>query len=300
FSGSVVVVRDGRVVLERGYGFADRERKIKNTPDTIFAIGSTPIDFTHAAILKLEEMGKLKTSDPITTYLSHVPDDKRGITIDQLMTGRSGLADFHHIAGVDADPDLTWIDRDSAVKRILGGTLLFAPGTDRRHSHSAWVLLAAIVETVSGESYGAFVRDRLFKPAGMMRTGLHEDLVRTDDREIAVGYEAQPAGKINSPKYWGRTSWLVMGSGGMSSTAGDLYRFFTAVRGARVLSDAAAKKFGPGGGVMVGGDDRGFLCMHAEKGRDMFVLVSNAHSGPGDGAWALGNRLAEMVVGAPR
>jgi CubicO group peptidase (beta-lactamase class C family) len=295
FSGAVLVARDGGLVLYEGYGFADREKKIPNDRRTIFAIGSTPIDFTHAAILKLEDMGKLKTSDLITRHLRDVPADKRAITIEQLMSGRSGLPDFHHVRGVDKDPDLSWIDRGTAVKRILDSELRFEPGTDRAHSHSAWVLLAAIVEMASGQSYGAFLRAHIFEPAGMTRTQLHEDLARVDDREIAIGYDATRAGKVNSPKYWGKTSWLVMGSGGMSSTPDDLYSFFTAVRGARVLSPASAQKFGMGNGLMVGGDDRGFLCMHASRAGDMFILSSNAHSGPGDRAFEVGRRLAEMI-----
>ena len=296
FSGSVLVVRGGKVVLHRGYGFADREKKIPNDEHTIYAIGSTPIDFTHAAILKLEDMGKLKTSDAITKFFDTVPSDKQSITIDHLMSGRSGLKDFHHIPGQDEDPDLSWIDRATAVERILKSELLFTPGSARKHSHSAWVLLAAVVEIASGETYGDFVRTTLFAPAGMMHTGLHEDLERTNDREIATGYDAARAGEINSPKYWGRTSWLVMGSGGMQSTPDDLYKFFTAVRGAKILSPASATKFGPGGGVMVGGDDRGFLCMHAEKGGDMVFLCSNAHAGPGDRASAVGRQLADLVL----
>src|SRR6185436_16953274 len=98
-----------------------------------------------------EEMGKLSTSDPITKFLKNVPQDKSAMTIDHLMRGRSGLPNFHHITGVDQDADLTWIDRDTAVQRILGRELLFAPGQGQAHSHSAWVLLAAIVEVVSGE-----------------------------------------------------------------------------------------------------------------------------------------------------
>jgi CubicO group peptidase (beta-lactamase class C family) len=298
FSGAVCVVHDGKVVLNRGYGFANREKQIANDEHTIFAIGSTPIDFTRAAVLKLEDTGKLKTADPITKYLKNVPADKQAMTIDHLMSGRSGLPNFHHVRGTDADPDLTWIDRDTAVKRILGGELLFPPGTEHAHSHSAWVLLAAIVEMVSGKSYGDFVQTELFLPAGMTRTHLHEGLARFKDDEIAVGYDAASFGATNSPKYWGRTSWLVMGSGGMASTPDDLFRFFSAVYGAKVFSREAALKYGSGGNVLVGGDDRGFLCMHAEKGGDMFFLSSNAHSGPGDHASGVGKELARMVLRA--
>ncbi len=158
FSGTVLVVRGGKIVLHRGYGLAQRERGIPNTTETIYAIGSVPIDFTRAAVLKLEEMGRLLTSDPIGKFLPAVPEDKRSITLDQLMSGRSGLPDFHQFQGVDVDPDLSWIDRETATRRIMGQTLLFSPGKGRAHSHSAWVLLAAIVEIASGQPYGEFLK----------------------------------------------------------------------------------------------------------------------------------------------
>src|SRR5262245_26075862 len=90
FSGALVLVRDGKVFLEKGYGFADRAAKIPNTPKTIFGIGSTPIDFTKAGILLLAQRNKLKLSDPITKYFKDVPADKAEMTLEHLMTGRSG------------------------------------------------------------------------------------------------------------------------------------------------------------------------------------------------------------------
>lgn len=296
FAGCAYVVHDGKVVLAKGYGEADRNLYVPNSVNTIFAIGSTPIDFTRAAVLKLEETGKLKTSDSIAKYFPDVPADKRAITIDQLMSATSGLPNFHHVPGVDADPDLTWIDRNTALNRIFGQPLLFKPGEGHAHSHSAWVLLAALVEKVSGQSYGDYVDQALFKPLGMKSTFLHEGLRMTDDRRIATGYEGQSVGKNNSPKYWGRTSWLVMGSGGMASTAEDLAKFFTAVRDGSLLSKKEAKKYGGEGGLWVGGDDRGFLCMHGERGNDMFILMSNAHAGPGDLASSIGEALGKLVL----
>src|SRR5262245_5543725 len=123
FTGTVLMVHNGQIVLHNGYGFANREKKIANGEETIFAMGSSPTDLPRGGILKLEKKGKIKTSHPITHFLDHVPADKQAMTIDHLMNRGSGLPDFHHIAGVDADPDLSWIDRDTAVKRILGATL---------------------------------------------------------------------------------------------------------------------------------------------------------------------------------
>ena len=298
FSGTVLVVRNGKIVLHQGYGFADRDRKIPNGTETIFAIGSVPIDFTRAAILKLEQTGKLRTSDAITRFLDDVPADKRSITIDHLMGGASGLPNFHHIMGVDADADLTWIDRATAIDRILRQDLLFAPGTGEAHSHSAWVLLAALVEIASGQSYGDYLRENFFKPAGMKRTGLHEDAARFPDRELAIGYEGQPVGKLNTPRYWGRTSWLVMGSGGMQSTPHDLYRWLSAIRNGKTLSAASAAKYWTGA-VLAGGDDRGFFCLYTEGPDNLMIMSSNAHSRAGDLASTVGHRLIRLIMEKP-
>jgi CubicO group peptidase (beta-lactamase class C family) len=299
FAGSVLVVHDGAVVLHEGYGLADRTVGVPVGPETIFAIGSVPIDFTKAAILKLEDTGKLSTSDPITKFLDSVPADKRTMTIDHLMTGRSGLPDFFHIPGVDADPDLSWIDRATALDRIMGQELLFAPGSDEAHSHAAWVLLAAIVELVSGQSYGDYLEHNFFEPAGMTRTGLHEDMERFSDHDLAVGYEGQSYGKVNTPRYWGRTSWLVMGSGGMASTTGDLYRWITAIRGGKTLSPRAARKFWSHM-VLAGGDDRGFFCLYTEGPGDLMIMCSNVHTRRGDLPSQVGRRLVELVVNPDR
>ena len=295
FAGTVLVARGGKVVLHKGYGLANRERNIPNGTETIFAIGSVPIDFTRAAILKLEEQGKLRTSDLITTYLADVPADKQTMTIDQLMSGHSGLPDFHH-TDADANKDLSWIDRETAIKRIMGASLLFPPGQGDAHSHSGWVLLAAIVEIVSKQSYEAYLRQYFFEPAGMTRTGNHESGARFADDEFAVGYEGESVGKRNIPKYWGKTSWLVMGSGGMQSTPMDLYRWNQALRNGKTLSPEAAKKYWHGG-ILAGGDDRGFFTLYNEGPGDMFIMSSNAHARQGDEVSKVGRRLAEMAMG---
>ena len=170
----MLVVRDGKVVLDRGYGLANREKEIPVTKDTIFAVGSTPIDFTRAAILLLVEEEQMGLDEPITSYFDDVPEDKLGVTVEYLMSGQSGLLDFHDVP-TDRDPDHAWIDRDEAVRRILASELLFVPGSRREHSHSAWGLLAAIVEIVSDQSYQEFTRERLFDPAGMQDTGFNGD-----------------------------------------------------------------------------------------------------------------------------
>jgi CubicO group peptidase (beta-lactamase class C family) len=295
FSGVVLAARGGRVVLHRGYGMADRQAGTPNTTGTIFAIGSIPIGFTKAAILKLDESGRLRTSDLVSKYVPGVPADKATMTLDHLMTGASGLPDFHHKAGVDADRDLTWIDRQTAIDRILAQPLLFAPGAGDAHSHSAWVLLAAVVELVSKQPYEDYLKSNFFDPAGMTRTGNHESGAAFGDDQFAVGYGGEAVGTPNIPKHWGKTSWLVMGSGGMQSTPGDLYRWHTAIKERKTLGDAAARRYLEPG-IVAGGDDRGFFCLYNQGGDDQVIVCSNSHSGPGDRASAVARALVMMAM----
>ena len=292
FAGTILVVRDGDVVLDRGYGLANRAQGISNTSETIFDIGSTPIDFTRAAVLKLVDLGILELDAPISRYLPDVPPDKAGITINHLMSGVSGLPNFHHITGVDDDYDLSYIDRGEAIRRILGQQLLFEPGEGRAHSHSAFGLLAAIIEIVSGDSYGDFLESHFFEPAGMFQTGFYGD-TQFAEEAYAVGYGFSSVGRINIPMHWGPTSWLVMGGGGMVSNPADLRRFLEYIREGG-LSDAAQETFFVDG-VLAGGTDRGFLCMLSHAPDTTFCVCSNAHEQHGDRAMAVARALAEMV-----
>lgn len=298
FAGVVLVVRDGSIVFHEAYGLANREKKIPMRPDTILGIGSTPIDFTKVSILRLAEEGRLSLSDPITKFFEGVPEDKRAMTLDHLMTGRSGLEDFHDVP-TDRDPDHSWIDRDEAVRRILGGKLLFPPGTSRRHSHSGYGLLAAVVEIASGKSFAEFTREKIYEPAGMTDTRFFGEPYPED--RMAIGYGPRKDGEINAPPYWGKTSWLVMGSGGQVSTAMDMVRFNRAIHGGLLLSPESVRRFvGPESQMLVGGDAYGFEIMYTAGARSFMIVMGNAGS-PATipGLRRLGRDLAALVSGTP-
>lgn len=298
FSGSVLAIRDGEVVLDRGFGFADPGKTHPVTPQTLFAIGSTPIDFTHGAILKLWDMQKIDLDDSITRYFDGVPADKRGITLEMLRTSRSGLLDFPGIPGVDENLDLSWIDRDEFLRRVFAAELLFEPGSDRKHSHAAWGVLAAVVEIASGQTYEDFLRDHFFEPAQMARTGHYPLAKNFPASEIAVGLGGNTWGEINSPAHWGKTSWLVLGSGGMVSTTGDLHRWRSFLREDGVLSDGSLEKYGIHGMFMAeGGNDRGFINTIGANGRDLVILCSNSHVAMDDATAHLAMRVARLGTG---
>lgn len=293
FSGVVLIARDGEVVFHKAYGLATREQQTAMRPDSILAIGSTPIDFTMAGALVLIERGQLKLADPITKYFADVPADKQGITLGYLMTGKSGLPDFHDLPG-DRDRDHAWIDRDEAVRRIMNQKLLFAPGKGRKSSHSAWGLVAAIIEIVSGTTYPEFVRENLFKPAGMRDTGFFGEPY--PETRMAVGYGPQKDGKINAPPYWGKTSWLVMGSGGQVSTAQDMWLWTRFLRD-KLLSKKSLLYFGSGNDMATAGNAYGFEVMYAGNSKSyMIVLTNSANRENLPRLYQLGEALTALVT----
>jgi len=277
FAGAILIRRGDKIVLDKAYGLANRETGLACTPETVFATGSVPIDYTKAGILMLLDEELIEINQPISDFFSDCPADKKAITIGHLMNSSSGLPNFHGLP-TDANPDHFWIDRDEAVRRILARELLFAPGTGRSHSHSAWGLLAAIIEIASDQSYAEFTRTRLFEPAGMLDTGFNGDPI--DKKRLALGYGILSDGVTNAPPYWGKTSWLVQGSGGMVSTTADMLRWQLALREGRVLSPKALRRYWSGPGVLAAGDAFGFEVNYCEEQGRQFVLLSNAVDGP--------------------
>lgn len=255
YAGVVFVALDGETLVEKAYGMAHADLGVPIALDTVFGIGSRPIDFTTAAIYLLEQRGLLSQDDTLANYLDNVPADRAGMTIRQMMTGQSGLPDFPANDG-DWDADLGWIDRAEFERRTLEIPLLFAPGEGEAHSHWAFGMLAAIIERVSGQSYADFLRENFFDPAGMDRTGDYGESRGLAMTDFAAGGGVQ-RGLPNIPPNWGPTSWLVLGSGGMFSTLGDLRRFYVFVTQGGVLEPRYAEHFlSPRAGL--DGSDRGF------------------------------------------
>jgi CubicO group peptidase (beta-lactamase class C family) len=239
FSGNVIVAHGNAVLLLRGYGLADREQATPMTPDTIISVGSITKQFTAAAILKLQDMSKLRVTDSIAKYLPGVPPDKTAITLHELLTHTSGLASDY------GDSDYEHVGRDAYVGRALGAPLLSAPGAQFRYSNAGYSLLAAIVERVSGTSYEHFLHDKLFSPAGMHDTGYH--IPHWPLARVAVGYlDGARWGRMSEHWAGGGPWWNQLGNGGIHSTPGDMYRWDRALQGDAVLSKSARLAFQTG------------------------------------------------------
>ena len=241
-SGVIYIKKKDQIIMQKAFGMADRQHNHKNRLETIFGTGSRPIDYTVAAIQLLDQQGALRITDPITKYISQVPEDKLKMTLHHLMTGQSGLPDFFD-NDEDWDADLAWVSRDEAVKRMMIQKLLFSPGEGRSHSHGAFGLLAAIVEIVSKDTYYSFIRKHFLDPAGMTRTGEYGERRNLKVEDFAAGSGPQIIGFPNIPPNWGPTSWLIKGSGGMYSSLGDLLKFYDYVRSGKVLDESHRKSF---------------------------------------------------------
>ncbi|MEQ9221058.1 MAG: serine hydrolase domain-containing protein [Cyclobacteriaceae bacterium] len=161
FSGSVLVAKKGEIILSKGYGWADRENKIPNSPSTVFNIGSVTKQFTASAILKLVEQGKIKTSDKISSYFDQAPIDKRDITIHQLLTHTSGIS--NRTGGFRYDE----ASKEQFLIEFFESALQSEPGTKYQYANANYILLTAILESVSNQTYGSFLQDYLFEPSQM-------------------------------------------------------------------------------------------------------------------------------------
>jgi CubicO group peptidase (beta-lactamase class C family) len=247
--GTLVAGRDGRMLHCRGFGLADRERRIAAGCDTVYDTMSMTKQFTAAAILKLEMMGELRVSDPISSHVRAVPGDKREITVHHLLTHTSGLID---VLGGDYEP----LSRDEMLAAALESELRTRPGAEHHYSNLGYSVLAAIVETASGMGYEEFLAEHLFGPAGMTHTGYV--LPEWSADQVAVEYDARgrPHGRpFDHPWAEDGPYWNLRGNGGLLSTARDMFRWHVALAGDRVLDRRAKDKlFKPHVREQPGGD----------------------------------------------
>lgn len=236
FMGTVLAARDGKVLLDKGYGSADLEWNISNTPDVKFRLGSVTKQFTAAAILLLEQQGKLSTNDPVGKYLPDAPAAWAKVTIYSLLTHTSGIPNFTSF------PDYKVFERQPTnaaelVARFRDKPLDFEPGAKMSYSNSGYALLGYLIEKVSGESYSAFLQEKIFTPLGMSDTGYDFNAKLLTHR--AHGYSPGEAGPVNTG-YIDMT--VPFAAGGLYSTTHDLMTWETGLFGGKILSAAALAK----------------------------------------------------------
>ncbi len=228
-SGFFLIAMDGKIMLEKGLGLADREEKTPFDDHTLYSIGSITKPFTATAILLLMEQGRLNISDPISKYFDNVPDDKKTITLHQLLTHSAGLP------GAIGD-DYEIIKADDFQKRVWSTPLLFPPGQGYSYSNVGYSLLGMIVEKLSGESYSSFLEKNMFKPAGMTTAGYTN--AEADYKKLAHGYfrDGSSWGTAKDKKWDGdEPSWNLKANGGILMSAQDMYHWYLALRNHTIL-----------------------------------------------------------------
>jgi len=234
--GVIIIRSRDKVLLHKAYGFADRGSGRPMKLGTGFDIGSLVKPFTKAAILKLQEQGKLSTSDRLSKYFKSVPDDKAAITIDQVIRHTSGLPDSF-------GSDYAVMTAEELLTKVLAAPLVSKPGEKRNYSNSGYSLLAMIIENVSGQQYESFIKKEIFAPAGVRKIGYTQAGWKRVD--LAVGFfDGKPWG-TPLDKAWADDGpyWNLRGNGGMLATAAETSGWFEAVVEGKVLGPQALKEF---------------------------------------------------------
>jgi D-alanyl-D-alanine carboxypeptidase len=232
FSGAALIARDGKTVFAQAYGLANREQKIPNTVTTRFRLGSMNKMFTAVATLQLVQGGKLDLKAPLGNYLTDYPnkDIASKVTIEQLLTHTGGTGDIF-------GPEFA--KRRLELKTLQDYVTLygsrppqFEPGKRWQYSNYGFLLLGVLIEKVSGQSYYDYVRDHIYKPAGMTASGSEPEEQVVPDRSIGYtrrgGSELKP--NTDTLPYRGSSA------GGGYSTVEDLLRFATALQAHKLLN----------------------------------------------------------------
>lgn len=236
FSGAITVIKNDKVVINKGYGLANKNTQLENNPNTIFDIGSNAKQFTATAILKLVEMGKITVNDSLSTFFENLPIDKQDITIHQLLTHTSG---FTETIGNDFD-DIT---SKQFFDTVFASKLLFNPGEQFEYSNIGYSILGRIIELASGLEYEAFLNQYLFIPAGMKQTGYVlpkwnlEQISRSYNRGILE--DESPILKYQKND---SISWHLKANGGINSTQNDMVLWYNALKYNKIITKESLDK----------------------------------------------------------
>jgi CubicO group peptidase (beta-lactamase class C family) len=234
-SGSILIARRGKVLLAKGYGLANREHGIPNTPDTRFRIGSISKQFTSMAIFLLAQEGALRLEDPLSRYLPGYPRGDE-ITLHMLLTHTSGIPSYNALEGY-AEQLSRSLGIDEAIAFFEEEPLEFTPGGSWAYSNSGYVLLAKVIELASGICFAGFLWERIFKPLKMWSSGIDEFTVILPGRATGHGNRGDGVYRA-SYRYMPFSS----GASSMYSTVRDLHRWDRALHGEALLEREGGKR----------------------------------------------------------
>lgn len=303
FTGAVLVAQDRKILLDKAYGDANLEWHVPNSTTTKFQIASITKQFTAASILLLAERGKVNVNDPVKKYMPDAPSSWDKVTIYNVLTHTSGIPEKY-------DGITSWsqtMPPDKLIAAFRDKPLDFEPGSSGKYSNAGYYLLGYLIEKISGQSYGDFVEENIFRPLGMNDSGYDSNLKVIPRR--ASGYHFGPTGPEHG-QYYNIT--LRFSAGGLYSTTEDILRWEQGLFGNKLLSAESVKtmttpfKFDYACGLMVskfdghlafehGGEMDGFTSDLIYYPDDkLTVIVLNNLSGE---ASAISMKLAAVVHG---
>lgn len=278
FSGVIYVARGNEPIYARAAGFASRQWNQPNRIDTRFNLASIGKMFTAISIAQLVEQGKLSYAETLADALPSYPDKALGakITIDQLLSHTSGLTTP---AFADADALKQTLSRgflkiDQYLPKEPVDSLKFDPDSKIEYSNYGYLLLGAIIEKASGEDYFDYVRNHIFKPAGMSDSDFYE--LDSEPTNLATGYMDAPGGRrSNIFNIW------VKGSscGGGYSTGADMVKFAQALRNHTLLNESSQQKVWTGKKEYIGRGKYGYGCIVSEYNGQRLVSHGGGYVG---------------------
>jgi CubicO group peptidase (beta-lactamase class C family) len=226
---SLAIMKDGKIVLAKGYGKSSRATGVEVGPDTLFAAGSVTKQFTCACILLLAEDGKLSVHDKVAKYY---PDLTRAndITLYDLMTHVSGYPDYYPLDFVDRRMGKA-IALDRLIQEYAGGKLDFEPRTRWSYSNTGYIILGRVVEKVSGKSFAQFLEERVFKHLGLE----HSAFEPKEEKGVASGYTSFALGEPEAAPREAQ-GW-IHAAGGLFTTPSDLCRWDLALLEGKLLKE---------------------------------------------------------------
>ena len=238
FTGTVLVSAHDQVIFKKGYGFADREWNIPNTPDVKFRLGSISKQFTAMLIMQQVAQGSIKLEGHLSDYLPYYrPGTGAKVTISQLLSHTSGIPSYTDDPKFFSDVSRNYFAVEDFVKKYCSGDLQFDPGTKFHYDNSGYYILGAILEHVTGKTYEALLKENILIPLAMSETGYdhYADILP----KRATGYQQDPAGVVNAP-YLDMS--LPYAAGSLYSTVEDLYKWDQALYTDKLVSHDLKQK----------------------------------------------------------
>ena len=309
FNGTILVARDGKPIFSKGYGMANYEWDIPNSPQTVFRLGSITKQFTSAAIMLLQERGKLSVADPICKYVTDCPAVWQPITIRHLLTHTSGIPNYTAFPEF-AKKAVMPIATAELLTDYMGKPLDFAPGEKFSYSNSGYHLLGLIVEKASGKPYTDFLQENIFTPLGLKETGY--DMAENIIKKRAAGYTRKGDGFVNAAYM---DMLIPYAAGALYSTTEDLLKWEQALYTEKLLKRKSldemftpekgtyaygwnVSKRGNRQSISHGGGIYGFAT-HLARYPDDRVTVVVLSNVQGASASAVSGSLAAIVFGEP-